>query len=35
LHKVFLAAGVVAVLLAAAVLIMPNRSMTAAHAAPS
>jgi EmrB/QacA subfamily drug resistance transporter len=35
LHKVFLAAGVVAVLLAAAVLIMPNRSMTAPHAAPS
>jgi EmrB/QacA subfamily drug resistance transporter len=35
MHKVFFAAGVVAVLLAAAVLIMPNRSMTAAHAAPS
>jgi hypothetical protein len=28
LHKVFLAAGVVAVLVAAAVLIMPNRSVT-------
>jgi MFS family permease len=28
LHKVFLAAGVVAVLVAAAVLIMPNRSLT-------
>lgn len=35
LHKVFLAAGVVAVLLAAAVVIMPNRSMTAVDAAPS
>src|SRR5215216_2695532 len=35
LHRVFLAAGVVAVLLTIAVLIMPNRSMAAAHAAPS
>jgi EmrB/QacA subfamily drug resistance transporter len=33
LHKVFLAAGVVAVLVAAAVLIMPNRSATD-HASP-
>jgi EmrB/QacA subfamily drug resistance transporter len=35
LHKVFLATGVIALLLAAAVLIMPNRSLTAPHAAPS
>jgi MFS family permease len=33
LHKVFLAAGVVAVLVAAAVLIMPNRSVTERGAA--
>jgi hypothetical protein len=32
---VFLAAGVVAVLLTIAVWTMPNRSMTAPHAAPS
>jgi hypothetical protein len=35
LHGVFLAAGVVAVLLLIAVLIMPDRSMSAAEAAPS
>jgi EmrB/QacA subfamily drug resistance transporter len=35
LHQVFLAAGVVAVLLTIAVLIMPNRSMASPHAAPS
>jgi EmrB/QacA subfamily drug resistance transporter len=35
LHQVFLAAGVVAVLLTIAVLIMPNRSMASSHAAPS
>jgi MFS family permease len=35
LHRVFLAAGVVAVGLTIAVLTMPNRSMTAPHAAPS
>jgi EmrB/QacA subfamily drug resistance transporter len=35
LHKVFLAAAVVAVLLAAAVVIMPNISVTAPHEAPS
>ncbi|HJV15089.1 MAG TPA: MDR family MFS transporter [Propionibacteriaceae bacterium] len=35
LHLVFLAAGVVAVLLTIAVLIMPNRAMRAPHAAPS
>jgi EmrB/QacA subfamily drug resistance transporter len=34
-HNVFLAAAVVAVLLAVAVLIMPHRSMAAAEAAPS
>jgi MFS family permease len=34
-HEVFLAAGVVAVLLAVAVLIMPDRSVTAADGAPS
>jgi MFS family permease len=35
LHRVFLAAGVVAILLLVAVLIMPNRSLTSPHAAPS
>jgi EmrB/QacA subfamily drug resistance transporter len=35
LHKVFLASAVVALLLAAAVLIMPDRSLTAAEEAPS
>jgi EmrB/QacA subfamily drug resistance transporter len=34
-HNVFVASAVVAVLLAVAVLIMPNRSMAAAEAAPS